>query len=107
MDSQKSILLDCETQVESLLSATFQNYKSLDEKSPTGLVDISGPILETAAPALAPAVQVYTLLHDILAQDSQTMLRKYLQVYFTKLEIYLALLHILYIFGTKVRWQFF
>ncbi|XP_073135598.1 uncharacterized protein [Henckelia pumila] len=81
---EKSILLDCETQVESLLSATFQNYKSLDEKSPTGLVDLSGPILESAAPALAPAVQVYTLLHDILAQDSQTMLRKYLQMAATK-----------------------
>ncbi|XP_075506452.1 uncharacterized protein LOC142543220 [Primulina tabacum] len=81
---EKSILLDCETQVESLLSATFWNYKSLDEKSPTGLVDVSGPILETAAPALVPAVEVYTLLHDILAQDSQTMLRKYLQMAATK-----------------------
>ncbi|KZV54990.1 hypothetical protein F511_35699 [Dorcoceras hygrometricum] len=81
---EKSILLDCETQVESLLSTTFQNYKSLDEKSPTGLVDIAGPILDIAAPALAPAVQVYTLLHDILSQDAQTMLRKYLQMAATK-----------------------
>ncbi|KAK7843693.1 hypothetical protein CFP56_012046 [Quercus suber] len=34
---------------------------------------------ESAAPALAPAVQVYTLLHDILSLDSQNTLRNYLQ----------------------------
>lgn len=79
MDSQKSILLDCETQVERLLAEVFQNYKSLDEKSPTGLADVSAPLSENAAPALAPAVQLYTLLHDILAQDAQTMLSNYLQ----------------------------
>ncbi|KAL6535737.1 hypothetical protein OROHE_012581 [Orobanche hederae] len=76
---EKSILLDCETQVERLLAEVFQSYKSLDEKSPTGLADMSTPISETAAPALAPAVQIYTLLHDILAQDAQTVLRNYLE----------------------------
>lgn len=77
---QKSILLSCEAQVESLLADVFQNYKSLDENSPTGLMDMSGPVTETAAPALAPAVKVYTLLHDILTQDAQTILRNYLEV---------------------------
>lgn len=77
---QKTILLDCETRVESLLADVFENYKSLDENSPTGLADISAPIPETAASALASAVHVYTLLHDILAQDSQTILKNYLQV---------------------------
>ncbi|KAL0353942.1 UNVERIFIED_CONTAM: hypothetical protein Sangu_0975500 [Sesamum angustifolium] len=81
---EKSILMDCETQVERLLAEVFQNYKSLDEKSPTGLADMSAPISETAAPALAPAVQLYTLLHDILAQDAQTTLRNYLQTAATK-----------------------
>ncbi|GFZ05173.1 hypothetical protein Acr_17g0007450 [Actinidia rufa] len=76
---EKSILLDCETQVESLLETLFENYKSLDENSPTGLADVFDSIPEVAAPALAPAVQVFTLLHDILAQDAQTMLRNYLQ----------------------------
>nr|GMD84221.1 Epidermin biosynthesis protein like [Ipomoea batatas] len=76
---EKTILLDCETRVESLLADVFENYKSLDENSPTGLADISAPIPETAAPALASAVHVYTLLHDILAQDSQTILKNYLQ----------------------------
>ncbi|KAL8512388.1 hypothetical protein ACS0TY_018756 [Phlomoides rotata] len=81
---EKSILLDCETQVERLLAEVFQNYKSLDENSPMGLADISAPISETAPPALAPAVQLYTLLHDILAQDAQTMLKNYLKTAATK-----------------------
>ncbi|XP_059282074.1 uncharacterized protein LOC132035924 isoform X2 [Lycium ferocissimum] len=76
---EKSLLLDCETEVESLLASVFENYKSLDESCPTGLADMSAPIPETAAPALAPAVQIYTLLHDILAQDAQMTLRNYIQ----------------------------
>ncbi|KAM3684561.1 hypothetical protein ACJW31_11G053000 [Castanea mollissima] len=76
---EKNLLLDCETQTESLLENVFENYKSLDEDSPTGLADLFGPMQESAAPALAPAVQVYTLLHDILSLDSQNTLRNYLQ----------------------------
>lgn len=75
------MLLDCETQIESLLETVFENYKSLDENSPTGLADLfGGPTQESVAPALAPAVQVYCLLHDILSQEGQTTLRNYLQV---------------------------
>ncbi|XP_057812221.1 uncharacterized protein LOC131026371 [Salvia miltiorrhiza] len=81
---EKNILLDCETQVERLLAEAFQNYKSLDDNYPTGLADTSAPTSETASPALAPAVQVYTLLHDILVQDAQTMLRNYLKTAATK-----------------------
>lgn len=77
---QKSVLLDCETQIERLLANTFENYKSLDEESPSGIRDIFGPIQEVAAPALGPAVKVYCLLHDILSPDGQTMLRSYLKV---------------------------
>ncbi|KAI5339991.1 hypothetical protein L3X38_019265 [Prunus dulcis] len=76
---EKSILLDCETQIESLLANVFENYKSLDEGSTTGFAVLFGPTPESAAPALAPAVQVYILLHDILTLDAQTMLRNYLQ----------------------------
>jgi len=78
--SQRSILSDCETQIESLLATVFENYKSLDENSPSGLTDHFGPAFESAAPALDPAVQVYTSLHDILSLDAQTILRNYLQV---------------------------
>lgn len=77
---QRNILLDCETQIESLLATVFENYKSLDENSLAGLTDHLGPTINSAAPALAPAVQVFTLLHDILSTDAQTILRNYLQV---------------------------
>ncbi|CAN0927267.1 hypothetical protein LINGRAHAP2_LOCUS35800 [Linum grandiflorum] len=76
---EKSILLDCEMQIEKLLANVFENYKSLEESSPTGLADMFGPVQESASPALTPAVNVYTLLHDILSQDAQTMLKNYLQ----------------------------
>ncbi|CAN1288308.1 hypothetical protein LINPERPRIM_LOCUS19876 [Linum perenne] len=76
---EKSILLDCEMQIEKLLANVFENYKSLDESSPTGLVDLFGPVQESAALALTSAVNVYTLLHDILSQDAQTTLKNYLQ----------------------------
>ncbi|KAJ4730295.1 Pesticidal crystal cry8Ba protein [Melia azedarach] len=76
---EKSMLLDCETHIESLLENVFENYKSLDENSPTGKADLFGSTKESVAPALAPAVRVYSLLHDILSQDAQTMLKNYLQ----------------------------
>lgn len=79
---QRSILLDCETQVEKLLASVFENYKSLDEDSPTGLTDTFGPVPESAAPALVPSVHVFTLLHDILSQEAQETLKNYLKVVF-------------------------
>ncbi|ERN19071.1 uncharacterized protein LOC18447445 isoform X1 [Amborella trichopoda] len=76
---EKRILSDCEDQVGRLLAAVFENYKSLDELSPTGLVDMLAPTSDSAAPALAPAVQIYTLLSDILSHEAQMILRNYLQ----------------------------
>ncbi|KAG1326740.1 hypothetical protein COCNU_01G006740 [Cocos nucifera] len=76
---ERSILLDCEEQIKMLLATTFENYKSLDDLSPTGLTDMFDPILESAAPALIPAVQIFTLLHDILSHEAQNILRNYLQ----------------------------
>lgn len=76
---ERSILLDCETQIERLLATVFENYKSLDENSPTGLTDHFGPASDSAAPALHPALQVYSSLHDILSTDAQTILQNYLQ----------------------------
>ncbi|KAI3921724.1 hypothetical protein MKX01_005413 [Papaver californicum] len=81
---EKSILLDCETQVQKLLANVFENYKSLDELAPTGITDLFGPIPQSAAPSLVPAVQLYTLIHDILSQEAQTILRNYLQTAATK-----------------------
>ncbi|KAK4765869.1 hypothetical protein SAY87_007511 [Trapa incisa] len=77
---EKGILLDCETQIESLLASVFENCKSLDECSATGLSEMLETIQDHPALALAPAVQVFTILHDILAPDAQSMLRNYLQI---------------------------
>uniref|UniRef100_A0A0E0G3B4 Uncharacterized protein n=1 Tax=Oryza nivara TaxID=4536 RepID=A0A0E0G3B4_ORYNI len=76
---ERSILLDCEDRIKSLLALVFENYKSLDENSPTGLSDLFGPISDCAAPALAPAVQIFSVLHDILSNEAQNILRNYLQ----------------------------
>uniref|UniRef100_A0A0D9VEN6 Uncharacterized protein n=1 Tax=Leersia perrieri TaxID=77586 RepID=A0A0D9VEN6_9ORYZ len=57
---ERSILLDCEDQIKSLLAVVFENYKSLDENSPSGLSDLFGPIPDCAAPSLAPAVQIFS-----------------------------------------------
>ncbi|XP_078438444.1 portal protein [Wolffia australiana] len=76
---EKNLFLECESQVDKLLASTFTNYKSLDDQTPSGLVESSHRLSETAPSALAPAVQLYVLLHDILSQEGQTRLRKYLQ----------------------------
>lgn len=76
---QKVILADCEDQIKKLLRETFENYKSLDEYSLTGLTDLFGPIVDSAAPALGPAVRLFSLLHDVLSPAGQDLLRNYLQ----------------------------
>jgi hypothetical protein len=77
---QRSLLLDCEDRINVLLAIVFENYKSLDEHSITGLSELFGPITDCAAPALAPAVQIFSVLHDILSNEAQSILRSYLQV---------------------------
>lgn len=76
---EKSILMDCEIEIEKLLAKVFENYKSLDENCPSGLADISGPVQESASTALAPAVQIFCLLHDILTPEGQEILKNYLK----------------------------
>lgn len=58
----------------------FENYKSLDESSPSGMIDVFGPATGLAAPALAPAVKLYALLHDILSSEAQLKFCRYFQV---------------------------
>ncbi|KAH7293968.1 hypothetical protein KP509_28G050300 [Ceratopteris richardii] len=76
---EKRILYDMQEQVEQLLASTFENYKSLDSSSPSGINQSLTPIAGEAAPALAPAVKLYTLLHDVLSSEAQTMLRNHFQ----------------------------
>jgi hypothetical protein len=71
---------DCEHRIKSLLAVVFENYKSLDEHSASGLSGLFGPISDFAAPALTPAVQIFSTMHDILSKEAQDILRSYLQV---------------------------
>lgn len=72
--------MDCEIEIEKLMATVFENYKSLDENCPSGLANISCPVQESASTALSPAVQVFSLLHDILSPEAQEILKNYLQV---------------------------
>ncbi|MCO5591361.1 hypothetical protein L7F22_045343 [Adiantum nelumboides] len=76
---EKRILYDMQEQAEQLLALAFENYKSLDDSSPSGIAQSLTPIAGEAAPALAPAVKLYTLLHDVLSAEAQTMLRNHFQ----------------------------
>ena len=49
-------------------SAVFQNYTSLDENSATSLSNLFGPISDFAPLALAPTVQIFSTMHDVLKE---------------------------------------
>ncbi|KAL3838634.1 hypothetical protein ACJIZ3_023225 [Penstemon smallii] len=66
-------------EIEQILTLVFENYKSLDEQSPSGIVDVFGPATGAAAPALDPALKLYKLLHDILSPEIQSKLCRYFQ----------------------------
>jgi hypothetical protein len=95
---QKVLLADCEDQIKKLLHETFENYKSLDEFSQTGLTDLFGPIVDSAAPALGPAVRLFSLLHDVLSPTGQDLLRNYLQASPQSVQKSHLLLHFIFLF---------
>ncbi|KAK6150353.1 hypothetical protein DH2020_015285 [Rehmannia glutinosa] len=67
------LLGEVSDQIEQILTLLFENYKSLDESSPSGIVDVFGPATGVAAPALAPALKLYKLLYDILSPEVQML----------------------------------
>ncbi|KAL6526394.1 hypothetical protein OROHE_015403 [Orobanche hederae] len=66
-------------QIEQILALVFENYKSLDELSPSGMAGVFRPATGLAAPALIPALKLYKLLHDILSSEAQSKLCRYFQ----------------------------
>ncbi|PWA52563.1 hypothetical protein CTI12_AA453550 [Artemisia annua] len=76
---ENRILGEIEEQVEETFAVVFENYKSLDESSPSGMMDIFRPATGVAAPVLEPAVKLYKLLHDILSPEAQNKLYCYFQ----------------------------
>ncbi|OVA01803.1 hypothetical protein BVC80_9075g46 [Macleaya cordata] len=77
---ENRILGEIEDQIEQIFALVFENYKSLDESFPSGMVDVFRPAIGSPAPALAPAIKLYTLLHDILSPETQLKLCGYFQV---------------------------
>lgn len=78
---QNRIRGEVSDQVEQAIALVFENYKSLDELSPSGMVDIFRPATNIAAPALGPALKLYSLLHDICSSEAQLKLCRYFQVF--------------------------
>lgn len=76
---ENRIFGEIKDQLEQILSLLFENYKSLDESSLSGMIEVFRPATGLAAPALEPAVKLYTLLHDILSPEAQTNLCHYFQ----------------------------
>ncbi|KAI5654995.1 hypothetical protein M9H77_32182 [Catharanthus roseus] len=76
---ENRILGDIVDQLEQIFALVFENYKSLDESTPSGIMDVFRPATGVAAPVLKPAVQLYSLLHDILSPEAQNKLYSYFQ----------------------------
>ncbi|KAK8309012.1 hypothetical protein V6Z12_D02G100900 [Gossypium hirsutum] len=66
-------------QIKQILSLVFENYKSLDESSFSGIMDVFEPATGLVAPTLEPAIKLYMLLHGVLSPEAQTNLCHYFQ----------------------------
>ncbi|XP_057495298.1 LOW QUALITY PROTEIN: uncharacterized protein LOC130780349 [Actinidia eriantha] len=76
---ENRILGEVFDRIEEILALVFENYKSLDESSQSGMVDVFNPESGLAAPALEPALKLYNLLHDIHSSEAQLKLCRYFQ----------------------------
>uniref|UniRef100_A0A1D1Z558 Calcium-dependent secretion activator n=1 Tax=Anthurium amnicola TaxID=1678845 RepID=A0A1D1Z558_9ARAE len=76
---ENRILGEIREQVEQSLTMVFENYKSLDESSPSGMMVVFQPATGSPSPALEPAVKLFTLLHDILSPEAQLKLCGYFE----------------------------
>lgn len=74
------MLVSLSDEIEETIALVFENYKSLDEHSSSGLTESHKPSSGFISPALKPALKLYTLLHDIKSPESQLQLCKYFQV---------------------------
>nr|XP_043606485.1 uncharacterized protein LOC122578567 [Erigeron canadensis] len=76
---ENRILGEIEEQIEQILALVFENYKSLDEQSPSGIMNVFKPATGVVAPALEHAVKLYKLTHDVLSPEAQNKLYSYFQ----------------------------
>lgn len=71
---EQAILSRIENATEALLARCFENYYSLQESAPTGLLDGGVAAAEQPAPALLPAVELCNILRDVLKPGDQQWL---------------------------------
>ncbi|KAK9713111.1 hypothetical protein RND81_06G003500 [Saponaria officinalis] len=76
---EKRILGEMSDKIEEILALVFENYKSLDEQALSGLADVFKST-RVVAPALAPAIKLYGLQHDLLSPEARLKLCKHFQV---------------------------
>ncbi|XP_011657956.1 uncharacterized protein LOC101209129 isoform X1 [Cucumis sativus] len=76
---ENRMLLEIKEQIEKILALVFENYKSLDESSPSGMMAVFGSASGFVASALTRSVKLYALLHDVLSSEAQLKLCRYLQ----------------------------
>jgi len=69
-----AILSRVENATEALLARCFENYYSLQENAPSGLLDGGVAAAEQPAPALLPAVELCNILRDVLKPGDQQWL---------------------------------
>lgn len=67
---ENCILGGIDDQVELILALVFENYKFIDESSPSGMLDVFVSAIGNAASTLELAIKLYTLLHDILTSEA-------------------------------------
>lgn len=71
--NQNRILGEVSEKIELIVALVFENYKSLDESLPPGMADVFRPATGVAAPALSPALKLYSLLNDILSPEGSAV----------------------------------
>lgn len=74
--------MEVEESVSVLLTSAFRHYKSLDEATESGIFDGQPRLhhMDRPAPALQPAVALFSLLNDTLHPETQQELCSLLQV---------------------------
>ncbi|KAL8229027.1 hypothetical protein R6Q57_013927 [Mikania cordata] len=81
LSSQENrMLVMLSDKIEQIIAMVFENYKSLDENSSSGLTDKATRVSVFISPALKPALKLYNLLHDIQSPEAQMQLCKYFQI---------------------------
>ncbi|DBB16594.1 TPA: hypothetical protein ACH3X3_014851 [Trebouxia sp. C0006] len=74
LPQEVAILSRVENATEALLARCFENYYSLQENAPSGLLDGGVAAAEQPAPALLPAVELCNILRDVLKPGDQQWL---------------------------------